>query len=57
MMHVTYSFHDVLSRGADFQGMMSELRLICKACADLALFGGNKRLSVMVRRTEFETHR
>jgi hypothetical protein len=44
-MHVTYGFHDVLSRGADFQGMISELNVICKVCADLALFGGKKFVS------------
>jgi hypothetical protein len=38
-MHVTYSFHNVLSRGADFHKMMSELK-ICKLCVYLALFGG-----------------
>jgi hypothetical protein len=53
-MHVTYGFHDVLSWGADFQGMMSELSRICRVCADLALFGGKTRLSVMVRRPELE---
>ena len=33
---------------------MSELTVICKVCADLALFGGKNRLSVMIRRPEFE---
>ena len=41
-MHVTYGFDDVLSRGANFHRMMSEPSLICKACTDLALFGGKK---------------
>ena len=55
MTYVTHGFHDVLSWGADFQGMMSELDLsvTCTVCADLALFGGKKtRLSVMMRRPE-----
>jgi hypothetical protein len=53
MMHDTYGFHDVLSWGADFQGMMNELSVICKVCADLALFR-SKNLSVMIRRPELE---
>ena len=47
MIHVTatYGFHNVLSWGADFQGIMGELCVICKVCTDLALFGGNERVS------------
>ena len=41
-MLVTYGFHNVLSRVADFYGMMSELNVVCKIYADLALFGGTK---------------
>jgi hypothetical protein len=52
MYYVTYGFHDVLSWDADFQGMMSKLSVTCKECADLALFGGKTRLSVMMRRPE-----
>jgi hypothetical protein len=53
-MHVTYSFHDVLSRGADFHGMMNELEVICKVSAYLALFDGTEILSVMIRRLKLE---
>jgi hypothetical protein len=52
-MHVTYGFHDVLSWSADFQGMMSKLSVICKVCADLALFR-SKNLSVMIRCPELK---
>jgi hypothetical protein len=39
---ITYSVHNVLSWGADFQELISEPNAICKVCADLALFGGDK---------------
>jgi len=41
-MQITYGFHDVLSWGADFHGMMSEPNVIREICADLALFSGKK---------------
>jgi hypothetical protein len=55
-MHVTYGFHDVLSWGAKFQGMMSELSVICKVFTDLALFSGKKTFVShgKLRRPEFE---
>jgi hypothetical protein len=51
---ITYSVHNVLSWRADFQGMISEPNAICKVCADLALFGGGKNLSLMIRQLELE---
>lgn len=48
-MHVTYGFHDVLSRGANFHRTVSELDVIREVCADLALFSSTKRLSTMIR--------
>ena len=44
-MQVTYGFHDILSRGADFHCMMSKLNVICKVRADLALLATQEFVS------------
>jgi hypothetical protein len=53
-LDVAYGFHDVLSWDAGFHEMISELNVIYKVCADLALFSSNKILSVTIRRHELE---
>jgi hypothetical protein len=34
--------------------MISELNAICKVCADLALFGGEKKFVIMIRQLKIE---
>ena len=54
---ITYSVHNVLSWGTDIQGMISEPNVICKVCADLALFGGEKNSVTHEKATQTRTHR
>jgi hypothetical protein len=53
-MHVTYGFHDILSRSANFHVMISERNVTCEVCADLALFEDTKSLLAMIRRLKIE---
>ena len=51
---ITYSVHNVLSRGADYQGLVSELNAICKYVLTLLCSAARRFLSFMIIQLKLE---